>query len=136
MKQALTKSRVWAEGIKIRMYSRKWIKMKSMEREAYLPGSGNTEGSSNNGSGLGGSAYVLPFCLFFLALFFFALVLCLLGFSLCFLVPCRSWLFPPWPSLAFIKPEDDLCFFEKKQGNDGLLPWFLSVFPCSGRRRW
>jgi len=62
------------------MYSRKWIKMKSMEREAYLPGSGNTEGSSNNGSGLGGSAYVLPFCLFFLALFFFAPVLCLLGF--------------------------------------------------------
>jgi hypothetical protein len=54
--------------------------MKSMEREAYLPGSGNTEGSSNNGSGLGGSAYVLPFCLFFLALFFFAPVLCLLGF--------------------------------------------------------
>jgi hypothetical protein len=53
------------------MYSRKWIKMKSREREAYLPGSGNTEGSSNNGSGHGGfpllmffpSACILPFML-------------------------------------------------------------------------
>jgi len=38
--------------------------------------------------------------------------------------------------VPFIKPEDGLCFFEKKQGNNGLLPWCLSVFPCSGRRRW
>jgi len=37
--------------------------------------------------------------------------------------------FPPWPSLAFIKPEDGPCFFEKKQGNESLLPWFLSVPP-------
>lgn len=29
-------------------------------------------------------------------------------------------LFPPWPSLAFIKPEDGLCFFEKKQRNESL----------------
>jgi len=34
--------------------------MKSREREAYLPGSGNTEDSSNNGFGLGG--FPLLFC--------------------------------------------------------------------------
>jgi len=33
--------------------------------------------------------------------------------------------FPPWPSLAFIKLEDGLCFFEQKQGNRSLP--FLSL---------
>ena len=35
-----------------------------------------------------------------------------------------------WPSLAFIKPEDNLCFLEKKQGNESLLPWFLVFWVC------
>ena len=41
--------------------------MKSREREAYLPGSGNTEDSSNNGSGFGGFPLLMfvPFSLFF-----------------------------------------------------------------------
>jgi len=42
--------------------------MKSGEREAYLPGSGNTEDSSNNGSGFGGFPLLL---FFFLLLCFF-----------------------------------------------------------------
>ena len=36
----------------------------------------------------------------------------------------------PWPSLSFIKPEDGLCFLEKKQGNKSLLPWFLVFWVC------
>jgi hypothetical protein len=56
--------------------------MKSGEREAYLPGSGNTEDSSNNGSGFGG---------FPLLLFFFLL--------LCFF--CFPVFFPPVPSSPF-----------------------------------
>ena len=41
--------------------------MKSGERETYLPGSGYTEGSSNNGSGHGGFPLLMfvPFSLFF-----------------------------------------------------------------------
>jgi len=44
--------------------------MKSGEREAYLPGFGNTEDSSNNGSGFGGFTLLLFF--FLLLCFFFS----------------------------------------------------------------
>jgi len=46
-----------------------------------------------------------------------------------FALPCFSLFFPLF--LWFWK-----LVLGKKQGNDGLLPWCLSVFPCSGRKRW
>jgi hypothetical protein len=89
--------------------------MKSGEREAYLPGSGNTEGSSNNGSGHGG----FPLLMFFPSA-------CILPFMLTvFLsVSCVFCLFFRPPLVAFFCGL--LCFFEKKQGNESLL-WFLLV---------
>ena len=68
---------------------RKWIKMKSGEREAYLPGSGNTEGSSNNGSGHGG---------FPLLRFFFPSACILLPFMLTVFSRC------PASSTSFLHP--------------------------------
>jgi hypothetical protein len=112
--------------------------MKSREREAYLPGSGNIEGSRNNGSGLGGSAYVLPFCLFFfcfLPLFFFPSVLCLQGFFFGFslLSVClwfrdspavtREWPFFTRSCLTIVRHER-LCFCEKKQGQKACSPLY------------
>jgi len=79
--------------------------MKSREREAYLPGSGNTEGSRNNGSGLGGSAYVLPFCLFFFL------------FSCSVFLPVR-----PLSPGFFLRVLSTLCM--------SLVPWF----PCCDQR--
>ena len=106
--------------------------MKSREREAYLPGSGNTEGSRNNGSGLGGSAYVLPFCLFF-----FVFLLCFssrpssvswvffFGFSL--LSVCLWFRDSPavtreWP--FFTRSCLTICFCEKKQGQKACSPLY------------
>jgi len=54
--------------------------MKSREREAYLPGSGNTEDSSNNGSGLSGFPLCFPF-------FPFQIVFGKKAFGLCFRIP-------------------------------------------------
>ena len=54
--------------------------MKSREREAYLPGSGNTEDSSNNGSGLSGFPLCFPF-------FPFQIVFVKKAFGLCFRIP-------------------------------------------------
>jgi len=61
--------------------------MKSGEREAYLPGSGNTEGSSNNGSGHGGFPLLVFFpsaCLLLpFMLTVFSLCLSLFSFFVC-----------------------------------------------------
>jgi len=97
--------------------------MKSGGSEAYLPGSGNTEGSSNDGSGQGG----------FPLLRFFPSACLLLPFMLTVFSRCpaspasffvlRSWLF----FFSF------LYFFSKKQRNENLLVALFSslYYVCS-----
>jgi len=96
------------------MYSRKWIKMKSGEREAYLA----LETPK-------AAATMVPVTVAFLclcsSLLHVSSLLCSLFFSRC---PASSASFLHPPLVAFLWGL--LCFFEKKQGNESLL-WFLSV---------
>ena len=90
--------------------------MKSGEREAYLPGSGNTEGSSNNGSGHGG----------FPLLVFFPSACLLLPFMLTVFSRCLSlFSFFVCPHASFISSLL-LVFFFRDEGTKVMMMPVLS----------